>query len=147
MIEKGKLVRKKSSIQSWVRHGIVIAFLVLWTFTGIEKLMDYEGFRQSIMNQVFPEAWASMMPPLLISVELLLALLLLYPASRRLGLLLSLLLMTVFTTYIGLVWMGAFPRVPCSCAGFLEDMSWEGHLMFNGVFMVLGIFGVVSIEY
>ncbi|MBD8490069.1 hypothetical protein IFO69_15030 [Echinicola sp. CAU 1574] len=129
-----------------IQHGIVIAFLVLWTYTGLEKLMDYDGFRQSIMNQVFPEAWAEMMPPLLISVELLLAIMLLMPATRKPGLLLSLLLMTVFSTYIGLVWMGAFPRVPCSCAGFLEAMSWEGHLVFNGVFMVLGGYGVLRFE-
>ncbi|AGA80554.1 MauE/DoxX family redox-associated membrane protein [Echinicola vietnamensis] len=120
-----------------------ILYLSLWTFTGIEKLVDYASYLGEIRNQVFPLAWAEGLAPTVLIIELLLALLLLNSKTRKTALLLSTLLMTAFTTYIGLVWMGAFPRVPCSCAGFLEAIGWSGHLLFNAAFILLGIIGLI----
>ncbi|WP_229239708.1 MauE/DoxX family redox-associated membrane protein [Echinicola soli] len=121
-----------------------ILYLSLWTFTGMEKLMDYDTYLGEIRNQVFPLAWAERLAPTVLIVELLLAVLLLYKKTRKTALLLSTLLMTAFTTYIGLVWMGAFPRVPFSCAGFLETMGWTGHFLFNTGFVILGIMGLMG---
>ncbi|GGF24169.1 hypothetical protein GCM10011339_10320 [Echinicola rosea] len=121
----------------------IILYLSLWTFTGMEKLMDYDGYLGEIRNQVFPLEWAERLAPTVLTMELLLALLLLYGQTRKTALLLSTLLMTVFTTYIGLVWAGTFPRVPCSCAGFLEAIGWNGHLLFNAAFILLGTIGLM----
>ncbi|UCS95045.1 hypothetical protein KZP23_08555 [Echinicola marina] len=122
----------------------VILFILLWAYTGMEKLVGYNGFLQAMQNQTIPLAWARKLAYIILIVELVLTLMLMVRNTRKLGLLLSTLLITVFTTYIGLVWIGAFPRVPCSCAGFIESMSWEGHFLFNVGFIVLGVFGVMA---
>ncbi|AWW33176.1 hypothetical protein DN752_13175 [Echinicola strongylocentroti] len=117
--------------------------MLLWTFTGMEKLLGYNSYLGEIKNQVFPMAWAEWIAPAVLVAELGLALLLLAGPTRQLGLALSILLMGVFATYIGLVWMGAFPRVPCSCAGFLESMGWPAHFVFNSIFILAGLFGLL----
>ncbi|WP_225444092.1 MauE/DoxX family redox-associated membrane protein [Echinicola arenosa] len=131
---------------SWLYLASSMLFVALWTFTGIEKLLGFSAFQQAMMNQTIPVVWAKLLAPIIIIAELGLALLLVFKTTKRLGMLFSSLLMTVFTTYIGLVWMGAFPRIPCSCAGFIESMGWEGHFLFNVGFIVLGMFGVMGRE-
>ncbi|GAB3654938.1 hypothetical protein GCM10028791_25890 [Echinicola sediminis] len=105
--------------------------------------MEFGEFQQAMMNQPLPQEWAKVLAPIIIIAELGFAVMLVLKTTRKLGLIFSTLLMTVFTTYIGLVWTGAFERIPCSCAGFMEAMSWEEHLAFNGVFIVIGVYGIV----
>ncbi|WP_186758552.1 MauE/DoxX family redox-associated membrane protein [Echinicola salinicaeni] len=133
-------------MKSKISHIINIIFILLWTYTGLEKLINWEATYKAFHNQPFPPELTEILAYSIPVTELLLVLILLIPQSRKLGLLLSTLLMTVFTTYIGLVWVGAFPRIPCTCAGFIESMSWEGHLIFNGLFIALGIIGVMRFE-
>ncbi|UCS93220.1 hypothetical protein KZP23_21640 [Echinicola marina] len=129
-----------------IRHIINSIFILLWTYTGLEKLINWDTTYNAFHNQPFPSKLAEILVYSIPVTELLLVLILLIPQSRKPGLLLSTLLMTVFTTYIGLVWMGAFPRVPCTCAGFIESMSWEGHFLFNMALIVLGVVGVLRSE-
>ncbi|MBD8490068.1 hypothetical protein IFO69_15025 [Echinicola sp. CAU 1574] len=37
---------------TWIHQAVVTLFVLVWTYTGLEKLMDYDGFRQLIMYQV-----------------------------------------------------------------------------------------------
>ena len=76
------------------------------------------------------------------ATELLIALLLLFSVSRWWGYLSSTLLLTVFTTYVGLIWVGAFPRVPYNCAGVLESLGWGEHLMLNLLMLAIGVYGL-----
>src|SRR5690606_29433165 len=62
--------------------------------------------------------------------ELIIALLLCFPKTTRLGLYLFLGMMTAFTVYIYLI-LNYSPFVPCSCGGILEKMGWMEHLWFN----------------
>ncbi len=68
---------------------------------------------------------------------MLIALLLLFSITRWWGYLGSALLLTVFITYVGLIWVGAFPRVPCNCAGIIESLGWAEHFVLN-----LGLIGI-----
>jgi hypothetical protein len=66
---------------------------------------------------------------------------LLVPASRKWGLFVSFFLMFLFTLYIG--YMTFFsPDRSCSCGGVLENMSWQGHLLFNIVLTALTAVGI-----
>ena len=75
-------------------------------------------------------------------VELLIALLLLFSVTRWWGYLGSILLLTVFITYVGLIWVGAFPRVPCNCAGILESLGWAEHFVLNLGLIGLAVWGL-----
>ena len=58
----------------------------------------------------------------------------------------SVLLLTVFVTYVGLIWVGAFPRVPCNCAGILESLGWAEHFWMNLGLIGVAVWGLVKRE-
>lgn len=89
------------------------------------------------MLSPFAELLAIVVPVL----EIILSLLLINPKTRTLGLYSATALMIAFTAYIfAILNLGTF--VPCSCGGILEKMSWDEHLLFNIVFVVLGIIAI-----
>jgi uncharacterized membrane protein YphA (DoxX/SURF4 family) len=116
--------------------------ILLWTYTGLDKLIQFEGSRKAFHNQTFPGELAEVLAYAIPISELLLALLLLFSVTRWWGYLGSILLLTVFTTYVGLIWVGAFPRIPCNCAGILESMGWEAHFWLNCSLIVICILGL-----
>ncbi|ETZ24167.1 hypothetical protein N824_16640 [Pedobacter sp. V48] len=76
------------------------------------------------------------------AVEIVIALLLMFPKTTSLGLFAALGLMTLFTAYIIAI-LNFSENIPCSCGGVLEHMSWQQHLVFNLVFVFLSIAGIL----
>lgn len=111
--------------------------ILIWTYTGLEKLIRFEESRNAFRNQTFPVELSEILAYVVPGIELLLALLLLFSVTRWWGYLGSALLLTVFITYVGLIWVGAFPRVPCNCAGIIESLGWAEHFWMN-----LGLIGI-----
>lgn len=118
--------------------------ILVWTYTGLEKLIRFESSRNAFLNQPFPEELANALAYLVPLSEILLALLLLVPFLRWWGYLGSMMLLNVFTTYIGLIWVGAFPRVPCNCAGLLESLDWGAHFWINWALIGINAIGITS---
>jgi uncharacterized membrane protein YphA (DoxX/SURF4 family) len=118
----------------------VFILVVIWTYTGMEKLLDWKRSWNAFHNQTFPKELADIISYAVPISEILLALLLAFALTRWWGLIGSLLLLTVFNTYVGLIWWGAFPRVPCNCAGFLESMGWAAHFWFNAALTLMIVF-------
>ncbi|WP_240511050.1 MauE/DoxX family redox-associated membrane protein [Algoriphagus antarcticus] len=116
--------------------------ILLWTYTGLEKLIRFESSRKAFHNQTFPAELAEVLAYAIPITEMLLALLLFFSITRWWGYLGSILLLTVFTTYVGLIWVGAFPRVPCNCAGIMESLGWEAHYFLNIAFILLSMTGI-----
>lgn len=119
-----------------------IPLILLWTYTGLDKLMRFKESRNSFHNQTFPVELAEVLTYAVPIVELLVALLLLFSVTRWWGYIGSILLLTVFITYVGLIWVGAFPRVPCNCAGILESLGWAEHFWMNLGFIGLAVWGI-----
>lgn len=119
-----------------------ILLILLWGYTGLDKILRWEESRKAFHNQTFPAELAEILAYAVPTIELLIALLLLFSVSRWWGYLSSILLLTVFTTYVGLIWVGAFPRVPCNCAGILESLGWEAHFWLNSVMIGISIIGL-----
>ena len=130
------------------------ALILLWTYTGSDKLIRWEDSRNAFHNQTFPSELAEVLTYVIPITELLIALLLLFSVTRWWGYLSSILLLTVFTTYVGLIWVGAFPRVPCNCAGILNSLGWAEHFFLNLGFIGMAVWclgmersGAVSYHY
>ncbi|SFB35554.1 MauE/DoxX family redox-associated membrane protein [Algoriphagus aquimarinus] len=119
-----------------------ILLILLWTYTGLDKLISWDASKKAFHNQTFPAELAEILAFAVPISELLIALLLLFSVSRWWGYLSSILLLTVFTTYVGLIWVGAFPRIPCNCAGILESLGWAEHFWLNSFMIVLSIIGL-----
>ena len=121
--------------------------IILWTYTGMDKLVRFSESRKAFLNQPMPNELEEVLALAISGIELLIALLLLFSVTRWWGYLGSLLLLSVFTTYVGLIWVGAFPRVPCNCAGILQSLGWAEHFFLNLGFMVVGIWGLYSLKW
>jgi uncharacterized membrane protein YphA (DoxX/SURF4 family) len=124
---------------------IVLLFMILFLYTGISKIMDYAVFKEQLAaNPVLTPA-AAIIARLLPVTEFLLVIMLIVPKWRLKGLYLSTGLMLAFTIYIIALMLFA-DHLPCSCGGVLAQLSWGEHIVFNSVFIVLGVLGIVLLK-
>lgn len=124
---------------------IVALLIVLWIYTGLNKMMEYEKFRTQLGGSPFIQPLAGFIAIVLPSGELLLAALLIFKRTRKLGLYFSFGLMLLFTGYIWIMLNYAYD-LPCSCGGVLAKLSWSDHLIFNSGFTLLALVGILLIE-
>ncbi|HTM98672.1 MAG TPA: MauE/DoxX family redox-associated membrane protein [Pedobacter sp.] len=122
----------------------------LWIYTAFSKLADLKDFKHQLANQTFGKTAATNLLWFIPSSEITAAILLLFRKTRLVGLMLSALLMLLFTGYIALVLLGYYNRTPCSCGGVLKAMGWQMHFWFNVFFLMLSAIGIYlnrSIKY
>lgn len=123
---------------------ICLLFVLLFVYAAASKLFDFENFTiqlgQSPLLNAFAN-WISITVPI---SELIIAIVLLFPKLRLLGLYFAYTLMTMFTAYIYII-LNYSAFVPCSCGGILEKMTWEEHLTFNVFFILLAGIAVLLI--
>lgn len=134
---------KKSKILNQLSSVTCYLLIFLFTYTGISKLIDHEGFLSSILQSSIIRNHAIILSWFIPALELLIAAMLLSEKYRKPGLLISLALMIIFTLYI--TYMILFvPHLPCSCGGVLKELSWSNHILFNSVFILLIITALFS---
>lgn len=120
-------------------------YVLLFIYTAISKLLDFENFGIQLAQSPLLSAYAGFIAPFVIIVELLIVLLLCFKATRLMGLYASLFLMVAFTVYIYLI-LNYSDFIPCSCGGIIEELSWTEHLVFNIGFIVLALVAIVWTE-
>jgi putative oxidoreductase len=103
-------------------------FILLFVYTASSKLVNLQVSYREMNNQPFPN-WLT---PYLLSNN-----------TKKAGLWGSLVLMSIFTGYIGAILLNFFSRVPCSCGGVLKQLGWTFHLYFNLFFVLLAIVGLI----
>lgn len=124
-------------------NGIISALVLLFVYASLSKLLDFDRFRDQMYNQPFPIFISDLLKWVVPIIELFCVLLLLVKRWRMSGLYLSFVLMFLFTGYVGLVVLNFFGRIPCSCGGVLQSMSWTTHLIFNIAYMILAFIGII----
>lgn len=128
-------------MQKVILELICLLYILLFVYAAVSKLMDFENFQvelgQSPLLSAFA-GWVSWVVPI---SELIIALLLVFPRFRLIGLFAAFSLMVMFTTYIIII-LNFSSFVPCSCGGILEEMGWTEHLLFNIVFILLALLGL-----
>lgn len=123
---------------------VVSALLILlFVYTALSKLQDFEQFKVQLYAQTLPHALATVLIWTLPELELITAALLFFERTRPVGLWISFALMVLFTGYIALVLLDFFGRVPCSCGGVIKTLGWKLHLVFNLIFLLLTILSIV----
>lgn len=131
----------KSDFKRYAVEVICFLYILLFVYAAVSKLLDFENFQvqlgQSPLLSPFA-IWVSWIVPF---AELIIALVLIIPKFRSIGLLAALSLMTMFTAYIFII-LHYSSFVPCSCGGILEKMTWNIHLVFNVVFIVLAALAI-----
>lgn len=116
-------------------------FILLFVYTAISKLANIDRFQNVLHNAPKIGKYAHVISWLLPITEIVVALLLFFPKTKKIGLYSSLLLMVAFTGYLFYMIFFAY-NLPCSCGGVLEKMSWNQHLIFNCFFTLLAGIGI-----
>lgn len=123
---------------------IVSGLLVLlFAYTAMSKLFGFAQFRAQLAGSPWLGLYAGWLAWLVPAVELVIVGMLTVNVLRRYGLYASLLLLAVFTIYIGGMLLTQ-QHLPCSCGGVIEKLSWKQHLVLNALFMALCGWGIIE---
>ncbi|MEH6659588.1 MauE/DoxX family redox-associated membrane protein [Leeuwenhoekiella marinoflava] len=118
------------SIKHVISQGVISFFILLWVYAATAKLLEFDQFKVQLSQVSFLKPMAGLLVYIIPLVEYSLAALLLVSRTRRLGLMSSAILMSVFTVYIaGMISFN--PELPCSCGGIINELTWQQHLVFN----------------
>jgi hypothetical protein len=117
-------------------------YILLFVYAAVSKLLDFENFRIQLAQSPLLSAYAGIVAPGIIGLELLLAGLLVMKSERFISLFVCYFLMVSFTVYIYII-LNYSEFVPCSCGGILEKLGWYEHMIFNIAFAVLGIIALL----
>ncbi len=135
--ERDRMIKRELMVDM-----ISAAFVVLFVYAAASKLLDYETFRVQIGQSPLLTGFAGTIAWLVPALELITAVLLTTVRLRLLALYVSFTLMVMFTCYIIVITQFS-EYVPCSCGGVLDKLSWNEHLVFNLLFVVLGAVGIL----
>jgi hypothetical protein len=155
----------KSSIKAWTEqvwqritgkarwlfqrsHWVVVyGYAFLYMFTGHNKLVNMETFVKGNKHIPVLGQYAEFIGWGIPLLEILLAIVLVYPwrKMQRWALWTSTLLMGIFTLYIALMLLFAEKRL-CHCGGVIEEMGWHTHLIFNAVWVGLGMWAIQRLK-
>jgi putative oxidoreductase len=117
--------------------------ILLFLYASLSKWLAWRTFIGDMNNQPFPN-W---MTPFLVwtipTIEVVIALALIFERVRVKAFYASLFLMSAFTIYTVAILFHAFRYIPCSCGGVIRKLTWPQHLVFNLFFVGISILGII----
>jgi hypothetical protein len=121
----------------------IICFLLvlLFVYAALSKLFNYEDFKFQLHASPLIKSLAIPLSIILPVTELITAGMLVITITRKTGLILSFILLFVFTGYIVYMLLTQ-AHLPCSCGGVLKQLTWKEHIIFNSFFLVLAAVGI-----
>ena len=122
---------------------IAYFFILLFLYTGIEKLIDIHSFRDQLTGSPLLGSLAGTIAWTLPITEILLAIVLFIPGWQLKGLYASLALMAIFTIYLVTI-LAIDDHISCSCGGIIENLSPRQHVWFNAAAIILAALAIVS---
>lgn len=123
-------------------EAITAVLLLLWIYTGLNKLIHYDKFSFEVGRSPFLQHLPPFAAAAIPVSELVIAALLIAKRSRLTGLYASLFLMTLFTGYVYVMLHYAYD-LPCSCGGIIELLTWEQHLVVNFMLTLLTAVAII----
>lgn len=127
--------------QTTLLSVITYSLFFLFVYTSLSKLMAFDYYLYDLKRSPLLGSYAMTIAIIVPAAELLVAALLLPDQTRKGGLIGSLILMILFTLYVGYVLVFTTSR-PCTCGGIIRQLSWPEHLVFNISFLLLAIIGI-----
>ncbi len=135
MSSNTEIVMNHSFVQKRIFPLVLSNGLIfLFCYTASSKLVEHAAFLSILRSSPILHRYAWFVSWMIPVVEIIVAGLLFFPATNSTGLRLSLVLLILFTGYIAYM-MLFFPRLPCSCGGIIQSLSWGQHLGLN-IFLV-----------
>lgn len=120
---------------------IASLFILLFLYTGLSKLREHAEFQVVLSTSPLLATSSLVLSWMLPILEIVISILLFFQATRKYGLVISMMVMAIFTIYISYMLLFT-PNLPCSCGGVLKQLNWSQHLLFNLFFLSLSILAI-----
>lgn len=120
---------------------IIYLFVALFVYTAESKFMTMKSFESILSRSPLTAPFSIIIAWAVPIIEILISILLLIPNCKKLGLIFSLTLMSLFTVFLtyGIV---SGSKLPCHCGGLISSMTWQQHIWLNIGFIILAIIGL-----
>ena len=130
------------SIQRLFVEITTALMVLLFVYAGLSKLLNHPLFVTQLEASPILKRSAIFLAWLVPLSELIIAVLLLFRRSVSIARFAFTFLMALFTIYISIL-LSSGLTLPCSCGGVIAAFSWQKHLLFNIVFVLLGIASIL----
>lgn len=120
---------------------ITYLFVLLFVYTAASKLLTISTFIDVLGKYPVIGKYNTFVGYAVPGIELVISAALIIPFTKRIGLFMSLIIMLLFLLYI-IYMIISGSELPCSCGGIISKLSWQQHLWFNSVFIVLAGIGI-----
>jgi hypothetical protein len=121
---------------------VSLLLIFLFIYAAASKLLDYQKFQVQLGQSPMLTHFAGWVAWLIPGIEILISISLAFAKCRIVGLYASFSLMVMFTAYIIAITLYS-EYVPCSCGGVLQHMTWNQHLVFNLLFVLLSLISIL----
>ncbi|RZJ84700.1 MAG: hypothetical protein EOO20_20930 [Chryseobacterium sp.] len=118
------------------------AFVLLFVYTAASKFLTLSTFQNVLRHYPLLNGYTVFTSYAVPIAELIVALLLIVPRTKLIGLYGSLGLMSIFLIYILFMLFTLGPNLPCSCGGIIAKLSWKQHIWFNSVLILMAFFAI-----
>lgn len=125
-------VRVQNSLSNIISYTLIFLFV----YTAASKIAGHNQFEYTLGDIPLIGKFKGLLAWFIPAIELAISILLVIPGTKRIGLLLSGILLVVFTVFIGAMLLSK-EKLPCSCGGVVQQLSWQQHLVFNIFFILL----------
>jgi hypothetical protein len=124
--------------REYLIFGICLLCVFLSLFSAYEKLAEHQVFANGLSKVAVIGTYAEFIAWMVPFAEIGVSLLMIIPATYKLGLYGFTALMVIFTTYmmVMLIWNKA---LPCHCNLIIDQLSWTQHVWFNLFFIGLAV--------
>jgi hypothetical protein len=131
-----------SKVVNVAREIIPYLLAALFLYTAASKIMTLESFERMLGRSPLLGNYSVFMAWFVPIVEIGISVVLFIPKLRLAGLVSSLVLMLMFTSYLIYMVFFSGTDLPCSCGGVISQLSWRQHIWFNAAFIVLAVTGL-----
>lgn len=127
----------------FILQTICFLLCILFFYAASMKAMEFSQFTADIAKSPL----LANIPPVITGVltivtEVVAAILVALPGTRKAGLYLSAFLMLSFSLYMSVLYF-FYTNIPCSCGGILGQMGYPTHIVFNIAFTLLAFTGIL----
>jgi hypothetical protein len=127
---------------------IIFLFVLLFAYTSTSKFLDYQLFVFQMRLAPLP-GMTTLAPILGWVIPVIESLLVIGLLSTRYcvkSLYTSVILLLLFEAYITAMLLTG-RHLPCTCGGIISTLGWKTHLLFNAVYIALGLFAIRQFKH
>jgi len=129
--------------REWYTEVICLVLFMVFLFVGLDKILDFRRFQWAIETSPPIRQLAVWLPYSMVTIEIVIAVALIVPRWRLLGLYASFSLLAIFSAYIIFVILMC-TYLPPSCGGVLPKITWTQQLALNFLLLAFSYWGLIS---